>query len=399
MKIYFTLVVFSSVLLIAGCSKENIASSALTYTVERQEFLTEVQAKGHLIAANETIISTPASSKGPQTIAWLMPEYSQVKKGDVIARFDGELMRRQSQKHNNKAAQTAQDLTQKSGAIGKDRAILNHDIVMVNQEKQFAEDYSIEDERIRSKLDILETQQNVEFLNAKHDYFEWQTKRFEQSAAGEIMLLKMQEDQYTQKLAMLNTNLSQLEIIAPHDGLLTHNTNWRGEKPRAGETLWPGQKIAALPDISQMQLKLYVPEREAIDLAPGQSLQFQLIALPEKQFNGEVINVSPFPKSIKRGDPQKYYELKASITKQTPILRPGLKLDARILVTPRSERLVVPKQSVFTEQNAHYVYLEQSGEFVKTTVKLGKHNLSHVEILDGLTSKDVISLIDIKDIQ
>lgn len=387
-----------AILVLTGCGPDNTVQNALTYTVNKHQFETVVEAKGHLIAANETIITAPASSRGPQTLAWLMPEYSQVKKGDVIARFDGEQMRRQSQKNTNKAALTAQDLAQKSAEIDKDKAILKHDIVLVNEEKQFAEDYSIEDERIRSKLDILESQQNVEFLNAKHDYYDWQTTRFEQSAAGELMLLKMQENQYKQKLEMLNTNLSLLEIIAPHDGLLTHSTNWRGEKPRAGETLWPGQKIAALPDVSQMQLVLYVSEREAIDLAAGQTLQFQLIALPTQQFSGELIEVSPFPKSIKRGDPQKYYELKANITAQTAALRPGLKLNARILVTPQSERLVVPKQSVFTEQNAHYVYAEKAGEFIKTAVTLGKHNLSHVEILDGLASNDVVSLIDIKDI-
>ncbi|TMN71054.1 hypothetical protein CWB85_13160 [Pseudoalteromonas sp. S1727] len=397
MNIHFTLSLFALIIL-SGCSKDNSVQNALTYTVSKHQFETVVEAKGHLVAANEVIITAPASTRGPQTLAWLMPEYTQVKKGDVIARFDGDQMRRQSQKNTNRAALTAQDLTQKSGEIDKDKALLKHDIVLVKEEKQFAEDYSIEDERIRSKLDILESQQNVEFLNAKHDYYDWQTGRFAQSAAGELMLLKMQENQYKQKLEMLNTNLSQLEIVAPHDGLLTHNTNWRGEKPRAGETLWPGQKIAALPDVSKMQLVLYVSEREAIDLAPGQPLQFQLIALPKQQFNGELIEVSPFPKSIKRGDPQKYYELKATINQQTAALRPGLKLTARILVTPLTERLIVPKQSVFTEQNAHYVYAEKSGEFIKTTVTLGKHNLSHVEILDGLATNDVISLIDIKDI-
>lgn len=398
MNMRLLLSLLALILFIGGCSTKKPIQNALTYTVSHHEFKTEVEAKGHLTAANETIINAPTSSRGPQTLAWLMPEYRQVKKGDVIARFDGEQMRRQSQKNTNRAALTAQDLTQKSAEINKDKTILEHDIVLVNEEKQFAEDYSIEDERIRSKLDILDSQQNVEFLNAKHNYYNWQTNRFEQSAAGELMLLKMKENQYKQKLAMLNTNLSQLEIVAPHDGLLTHNTNWRGEKPRAGETMWPGQKIAALPDVSEMQLILYVSEREAIDLTVGQSVQFRLIALPEQQFSGELIEVSPFPKSIKRGDPQKYYELKASINQQTKALRPGLKLNARILVNPLSERLIVPKQSVFTEQNAHYVYAEKAGEFVKTTVTLGKHNLSHVEITDGLATNDVISLIDIKDI-
>ncbi|MEM5550899.1 efflux RND transporter periplasmic adaptor subunit [Pseudoalteromonas neustonica] len=399
MKIRFVLSLITTALILSACSKENKVQNELTYTVSTHSFKTEVEAKGHLVAANETLIVAPASSQGPQTLAWLMPEYSQVKKGEVIARFDGEKMRRQSQKITNQTAMADEDLTQKSGAIEKDKTILNHDIVLVSEEKQFAEDYSIEDERIISKLEILESQQNVEFLNAKHNYYDWQVERFEQGATGELMLLKMRKDQHQQKLASLNTNLSQLEIVAPHDGLLTHDTNWRGEKPRAGETLWPGQKIAALPDVSQMQLILYVSEREAIDLAVGQTLTFKLIALPDQQFSGELIEVSPFPKSIKRGDPQKYYELKANINEQSAALRPGLKLNAHILVTPESERLIVPKQSVFTEQNAHYVYTEVHNEFIKTTVKLGKHNLSHVEIVEGVASGNVISLINMKDAQ
>lgn len=384
--------------LMTGCSKAPEQKNALVYQVQENEFKTVIEARGHLTAANEITIVAPAGSRGPQTLAWLLPEYSEVKKGDVIARFDGEQMQRQSQKSNNKAAIVQQELRQKAAEIGKDKSLLEHDIVIVSQEKQFAEDYSIEDERIRSKLDILETLQNVEFLNAKNDYYQWQTSRFEQSTAGELAILKMKKNQHTQKITMLEGNLAQLEIKAPHDGLLTHHANWRGEKPRAGETLWPGQKIAALPDITKMQLTLLVPEREAIGLAKEKKVTFKLIALPEKKFTGKLLSVSPFPKSIKRGDPQKYYELTASIDEQSPVLQPGLKLTAHITVHNAEQALTVPKQSVFTEQNAHYVYLAKDDDFIKAPVQLGKHNLSHIEIIEGLHSGDVISLIDVKDI-
>lgn len=385
-------------LVLVGCSKAPEQKNALVYEVAKSEFATVIKAKGHLSAANETTIVAPTGSRGPQTLAWLLPEYSQVKKGDVIARFDGEQMQRQSEKSGNKAAIVQQELKEQTAKINKDKSLLEHDIVIVGEEKQFAEDYSIEDERIRSKLDILETLQNVEFLNAKNDYYQWQTTRFAQSSQGELAILEMKEKQHTQKIAMLEANLAQLEITAPHDGLLTHNSNWRGEKPRAGETLWPGQKIAALPDITKMQLTLLVPEREAIDLAKDQSVTFKLLALPEQRFSGKLLTISPFPKSIKRGDPQKYYELTASINEQSPFFQPGLKLNAHITVHKTEQLLIVPKQSVFTEQNAHYVYLAKDGDFIKTQVQLGKHNLSHIEITSGLSPNDVISLIDVKDL-
>ncbi|TMP84394.1 hypothetical protein CWC05_19375, partial [Pseudoalteromonas ruthenica] len=80
---------------------------------------------------------------------------------------------------------------------------------------------------------------NVEYLNAKEAYFGWQTEQFSSSALGEMELLKLQSKQHESKIAMYNANLAGLEVIAPHDGLLTLSADWRGEKPKSGQALWP----------------------------------------------------------------------------------------------------------------------------------------------------------------
>ena len=310
------LAIVISALLLTACSEPAEVDAQLTYTVKTASFKNYVEAKGELIAATETVISTPASSRGPQTLAWLMPEYSQVKKGEVVARFDGRVMSKQKRESEFSNDKVSQDLSGKNTEIDTRRKYLGYDIDIVEEEKQFAETFSIDDVRIISKLDILEQAQKVDYLNAKTDYFNWQSEQFNSSAQGELDLLNMQSQQHQSKIDMLNGNLSSLEVVAPHDGLLTHSVNWRGEKPRAGQTLWPGQKIAGLPDISVMQIKLFVKEREAINLQQDQTLEFSLISDPSKTFTGKVTKLAPFPKSIKRQDPQKYYELTASSDEQ-----------------------------------------------------------------------------------
>lgn len=388
------LAIVISALLLTACSEPAEVDAQLTYTVQKAPFKNYVAAKGELIAATETVISTPASSRGPQTLAWLMPEYSQVKKGEVVARFDGRVMSKQKRESEFSNDKVSQDLSGKNTEIDTRRQHLGYDMEIVEEEKKFAETFSIDDVRIISKLDILEQAQKVDYLNAKTDYFNWQSEQFNSSAQGELDLLNMQSQQHQSKIDMLNGNLSSLEVVAPHDGLLTHSVDWRGEKPRAGQTLWPGQKIAGLPDISVMQIKLFVKEREAINLQQDQTLEFSLISDPSKTFTGKVTKLAPFPKSIKRQDPQKYYELTASIDEQGAHLRPGLKVIANIIANQAAEKLVVPKFSVFADEEGAYVQLKTASGYSKTPVSLGQSNLSHVEITQGLSEGDVIALVD-----
>ncbi len=382
--------------LLGGCAEQAQQHDALTYTLKKQEFVTTVPAHGELIAANETVITTPMNSRGPQTLEWLKEEYSVVKKGEVIARFDGTFMERERRTSENKQAISAEDIDQKQVQLEQQQGQLLYDMDLLSEERKFAKEFSIDDIRIRSKLEILESMQNVEFLDAKSEYFSWQKGQFADSAGGELDLLNMQRKEHSDKIARLDANLSSLEVIAPHDGLLTHQANWRGEKPKPGETLWPGQKIAALPDTSSLQVKLFVSEREALELAPEQKVLVTTLAYPEQPFTAQVASVSPMPKSIERGDPRKYFEVLTDvIASNTGVtLQPGLKVKALITTKPEQTGLMVPRQAIFAEQQKQFVFVQDSNQWRRQEVSVSGGNLSLVEIKSGLTAGDIISLVN-----
>ncbi|NUZ09926.1 HlyD family efflux transporter periplasmic adaptor subunit [Pseudoalteromonas sp. McH1-7] len=381
-----------------GCQEASDKPTQLLYTVESKPFSITVDAEGELEAASETVISAPTSARGAQTLAWIVPEYSQVKKGDVIARFDGSQLARRKRFSEFDKGKVAQDMTVTDSDLTTRKSHLDSDKSIVSEEKRFAETFSIDDERIRSKLDILDQLQNVEYLNAKEAYFEWQTDQFSSSALGEMELLKLQSKQHESKIAMYNANLESLEVIAPHDGLLTLNADWRGEKPKAGQALWPGQKIGGLPDISSLQAKLFVHEKEALGLEVGQTVKFTLLSNSDERFDGKVTKVSPYPQSIRRGDPQKYYEVIASLNETPSHFTPGNKVLATLLVQERKQALLVPKHSIINDNNAFFVLVKDGSQFQRVKVELGQSNLSHTEVLEGLSPNQQIALVANKEL-
>ena len=80
----------AAAILLSGCGETE--QTTPTYQVERQPFELMVPVKGELEAASATAIG--ASSRRPMTIAWLEKEYTNVKKGQLIARFDAEQLMR-----------------------------------------------------------------------------------------------------------------------------------------------------------------------------------------------------------------------------------------------------------------------------------------------------------------
>ena len=59
-----------------------------TVTVEARDHRFVVQARGELIASQAVDIRVPDSLNMGFDIAWIVPEYSEVRKGQVIVRFD-----------------------------------------------------------------------------------------------------------------------------------------------------------------------------------------------------------------------------------------------------------------------------------------------------------------------
>lgn len=379
---------------LSGCSDSD-TPDLMTVGVATHSLKISIPAQGEVVAAHSTVISVPSSAQGPQTIAWLLPENTTVKEGDVVAKFDGEsfISKRQSALLDLDSA--GLETRNKSRVIASEKADIKSDTVVVDKEINFSDQFNIDDLTVYSKNEIIDALDNRQYLSAQKSFLGWKLDNFSFSSNNEMELMELKAQQFQTKLDQFDTALTQLEVLAPHDGILIFEKNWRGEKPRIGQTMWPGRKMARLPELSKLNAQLFVLESEAGNVQLGNRVEIRLDAKPGMLFNGKVANKANIAKTIKTGNPVKYFEITVTIEgPDLSLVKPGNKVRATILGPEQKDVLSVPLQSVFSDETGSFVYVKQSrgGKVSKKTVTLGVKTFAEVEIKSGLIAGEQVAL-------
>ncbi|MDX1677998.1 efflux RND transporter periplasmic adaptor subunit [Arsukibacterium sp.] len=364
------------------------------YQVKPDTLLHKVHTEGELFAVNSVTISAPRNVQGPRFIASLAREYSPVAPGDVVVTFDATQLERSKRKASSSLGSVQADEQQKLAEQQKEQTALGLDQTLIAQEFNFADRFSIDDVQIRSRLEILDSMQNKEYLGEKQAYLGWQEQSFSQRSKGELELLQLQRGQQQNLLQQAESGLAGLEVKAPHAGILLFETNWRGEKPEVGGMVFPGSKIGSIPDLSLQHLKLQVIEQEAIGLAAGQRVTFYLAAWPDQELGGSIVSVAAVAQSRERRDPRKYIEVIVAPEQQSPNFMPGIKVIATLWVNEKPGVLKVPLQAIFSEQQQLYVFKRDGRQFVKQPISIGSKSLSHAEVSSGLAAGEEVALIN-----
>lgn len=384
----------AGLLLSVGCSE--VEKSPLLHTVKSTSVVAVVPARGELEAKSSASIQAPQGRR-PKFIAWMLPEYTRVSKGDVILRFDGSAMGRERGRSIGDLSVTQKDLREKRGALDNEELEIFLDISQVGTEKDFAEKFSVQNDVLKSRLEILDEQMDIQYLESRLGYLGWKNEHFTTHASGELDVLSVQKSKHSKKIDRLDQDLAKLEVIAPQDGLLVYEANWRGEKPRVGSQIWPGGKVGELPDVSAMQARLYVLDREAASLTEGQHGDVWIENLPATRLPARIVSVSAAPRSIERGNPQKYYELVAEFERQDPeLFKLGRGLRAEVRIREADDRIAIPLQSIFHRSQGAFVYVFEDGEFLPREVQLGEATPTHIEVVKGISPGEKIALYDVE---
>ena len=377
------------ILTLSAC--EEPKSQVPTYEVTAKPFVLEINAFGEIEAAEVHRILSPGSQ--PMTLSWLVEENTQIKKGDVVARFDAERLLKDSREQELAMLALEQDIEKGVALLTQQQNEIDSEQTFVGHEFAFTDKFAIDDLRIYSQLEILETLQNRDFLEAKDEFLDWKEDSVERQHGSSMDVLSIRKQGHADRFERFRQALSQLQVYAPNDGLLVYERDRRGEKPTVGQTVFPGRPIAVIPNLDNMQAKLYVLANEAIDMAEGQGVSVRLAAYPDREFSGTLTHVSAFPRSIERGNPVKYYELTASLEGQDKsVMQPGRKLSATVNVAKDNPTLQIPLQALHYEQGNNYVYLKNGTGFEKQAVTLGRKNLFFVEVTNGLGEQDIVAL-------
>jgi multidrug efflux pump subunit AcrA (membrane-fusion protein) len=372
----------------------DVASTLPSVPVVPTDAEFSVKAEGELLASESLPISLPGSIRMWFNIAWMAPEFTEVKKGDVVARFDDvQVQLDREQTFLNVAKLEYQlALTGRTGEVEHTRIGL--EATRVDGERDISEAYEDVDPRLFSRNEIIDALSDLEYLDAEAGFLDWQSDTFDRRAEAERNTIRTQRQGEIANLEKQDTALEMMELRSPADGTFVYaRTPW-GEKLGKGKTVYPGRPIGLLPVRGKIKARLYVPEADAVGLAAGQAVRFRLDAAASRAFTARVESVSPVASPRDRTDPQKFFSVDALIDDVDPdLMRVGSRLRAEIITGDVEDGYVLPAQAVYGDGSDAYVYVADGRQGERRAVTLGRRSPDRVEVTGGLEEGERVSLV------
>jgi multidrug efflux pump subunit AcrA (membrane-fusion protein) len=369
-------------------------SSVPVVTVAPGPFARRVKAEGNLKATKATPLVAPGTDISLK-IAWLAEDGSPVKKGDVVVRFDS------TQTEKNLDAGRADRGTSvaravkseaESGAVIRN---LDRDGIQSHRELESARTFQSKDPEIFSRHAIIEADIDVALAGSRETNAYGTKAKKERLAGADRDLLGIDRRKADIKVSRAEKEMQALAIVAPHDGFLVFQRDWRGELPAIGQVIWSGFKVAEIPDVSALAAEVWVLEADAGGLAAGQRATVVVESDPDASWPGRIDRVDSVPKPRVRGVPVQYFGVTVVLDRVDPAkMKPGQRVEASLALDPREGVLAVPRQAVVERDGKKVVWRRRGGAFEPVEVALGPVALGTVVVEKGLKSGDVVALRD-----
>ncbi len=379
----------------AGLVRSIEPAAVAMFEVRPGRFVREVEATGTLKAVQATPILVPLESGRAQKVAFLARDGARLRKGETVVEFDPyDAQKEQADGEADLTAARAKIDRAKAEGSKNERSLgLDRDVA--KEQLDQAETFKLTDEDLYSRHEIIESKLDRDLFAARAEVAGRKLGESGKLSSAERQLGEIDASKARLKVEIAEKGLRSLRIEAPHDGLLVLQRNWRGEVPFVGDTLWPGQKIAELPDLSRLEARVFVLEADGAGLKAGLPARLAIEGRPGEEHAATVAKVEPLAKTRDYQSPVKYFEATLSLSRTEPsFMKPGQKVRAVVRLEEADGVLAIPRGAVFEKDGKRVVYRREGGGFVPVEITIGRQSISRVVLASGLAAGDVIALRD-----
>lgn len=152
-----------------------------------------------------------------------------------------------------------------------------------------------------------------------------------------------------------------------------------------GDTVHVQTPLALMQNDSTVKVRVWVGGKEYPRIKVGQTAYLSVSAWPDKEFEGEVSEVSPF------FDPATHTALvELELDNPEGKLKPGMFTQLRIRTALSKGAVTVPFDAVLSDEEGDFVYVVTEGRAEKKRVETGLRQGERLEIKDGLEGTETI---------
>jgi len=370
------------------------SSDIATAPVQFGEFIINLQERGELEAVKSVSVTVPRSVRGNIRIVRLVEDGTMVEKDDFLVQFDTSEAMQTLEERKNELKNAQAELASLKANIESTMAQLRS---AYETPKYSYEQAKLRYEQMKYEAAAKRREQELNLKKAELALEQARKKIESQKIINKADLTKaeIKVNNAQMRLEQKQKELQNLTLRAPIGGMVVLKEIWGPSgraKVKIGDTPWRGQTLVEIPDLSQMMVKAKVNEVNISDVKVGQQVIINVDALPDQSFYGKVSRIATLA-TRERGSDVKVFEVEVLINESDPRLRPGMTAQCKIITDRIPDKIYVPLESVFQEEDTTVVYVKK-GRFQRREVKVGPKNSDYIVIEEGLKPDEKVALRD-----
>lgn len=377
MAFLLSLVTFS---MLTGCNH------AVVTSVGKGILSQSLEVTGELVSANTVVVKPPLIHRAWQyQIKQLAPEGSKVKKGDILAQLDtSDLSQRLTVKTADLEA-THQDIKTSKLRNAQKIEELRLSLAEAKMNVEKAErKYALSD-MTTTAIDKIKYEKDAVIAKDKLILIEQQLALEAQSAKQREAILVGDKQKFSIEVDQLQRDIDSLTILAPRNGILVYGNDPTGNKIKEGQSVYVGDTLLSIPDLTHMQVNMTIPEVESRRVKVGQALKIKLDANPDKVFTGKIIELGAVFRHKNQDIPLVIFDAVASIDDpDKDFMRPGMTAKISIDITQDKQALLLSIDAIHYDAGQAFVLLPGVFSDSKQNVSIGKIGKERVSITSGL---------------
>lgn len=174
---------------------------------------------------------------------------------------------------------------------------------------------------------------------------------------------------------LARVRVEKSDIRAPFDGVVTRR--WI----KQGQLLAANDAVFDMANFADLRAELRVPERDAVAIAAGQTVNFTVDALGNRRFEAKVERVAPV---VERDSGT--VKVTVRVDNRDRSLRPGLFTRMDIAFLHVADAVLMPKAAVLGSRGAETAYVIEDGKAHIRTIRTGFDSGGRIQVIEGLAA-------------
>jgi HlyD family secretion protein len=370
-----------------------------TTVVTKGEFIDYLQVRGEVKAVRSVPLTAPTTGGGDLQILELAKNGMNIKKGDVVVRFDPMTVQRTLNDRRSEFKQAEDEIDKTRAQYRMQEQQAETDVTTARYNVRRAELDTVPSEFL-PQMEREQKQLALADAKARLAEAEQKLKALGDIEKAELGSKTQKRDKARFDMERADRQLGGLQIVAPVDGVVSIMPNWRSCCPppdfKPGDRAWPGQIIAEVPDLSTLRVTARLEEAERGRMQLGQRVVVRADAVPDKELAGKIGDISALARvDFSNWPPQRNFEMIVQVDQMDARLRPGMNTTVRVAVDRVADVVLIPARAVFEKAGRSVAYVPRPrGGWQERLVRIVRRGQEQLVVREGVQPGERVALKD-----